>query len=238
MEGWANVKRHVAEEITLLCDRHHRERGSRLLPIEAVRTADKDPHNLQKGRSAAYSLHYSSTTVSVELGSNFFEAALDEGVRTLQVVVVDLEPLLEFRLEDGHVLLTLKVLDAFGRPLLSIVDNELCYSVAGAWDFQLTGRRLFVREATRRIFLDVEFAVPDRLIVRRGCLMRNGVQVDIEAGAISIANNGLVWERCATFGGGAALVVGEMPRRTPVAWHAPVIPRFRWQPSGVFALEP
>ncbi|MGU5889575.1 hypothetical protein, partial [Aeromonas hydrophila] len=51
MEEWANVKRHVAEEITLLCDQHHREKTGGLLPKEVVRDANKNPFNLRKGVS-------------------------------------------------------------------------------------------------------------------------------------------------------------------------------------------
>jgi hypothetical protein len=34
--GWSNVQRHVAEEITLLCDMHHREKTNGLLPLDHV----------------------------------------------------------------------------------------------------------------------------------------------------------------------------------------------------------
>jgi trigger factor len=36
MEEWAKVKRHDAEEITLLCDRHHREKTAGLLPKAVI----------------------------------------------------------------------------------------------------------------------------------------------------------------------------------------------------------
>lgn len=238
MEGWAVVKRHVAEEITLLCDRHHRERTSGLLPIEAVREANRNPFNLGTGQSTPYALHYSSGTVSAEIGSNFFEAALVEGVRSLTAIVVDGEPLLEFRLEDGHVLLGLKIHGPFGNPILTIIDNELCYVVGSAWDFELTGRRLVIREAARQIFLDIEFAVPDKLVVRRACFMRNGVQVDVEPEAMRVANNEIVWSLCRFSGGIAGVVVGEKPPQLPVAFYIPSLRRFRYQSSGIFALEP
>lgn len=40
MEEWAEVKRHVAEEITLLCDKHHKEKTNGWLPKEDVRKAN------------------------------------------------------------------------------------------------------------------------------------------------------------------------------------------------------
>ena len=44
--GWAKVKRHVASEITLLCDNHHREKTAGFLPNERVIEADKAPFNI------------------------------------------------------------------------------------------------------------------------------------------------------------------------------------------------
>lgn len=43
MKGWATVKEHVAEDITLLCDGHHREVTSGLLPEEKVSEANARP---------------------------------------------------------------------------------------------------------------------------------------------------------------------------------------------------
>src|SRR5215470_1873155 len=58
MLGWANVERHEAAEITLLCDQHHRERTNGLLPIEAVKQANTDPINFKTGLAKPYDLHF------------------------------------------------------------------------------------------------------------------------------------------------------------------------------------
>jgi hypothetical protein len=55
---WATARQHVAENITLLCDRHHREKTNGLLPVEAVRDASQNPYNLREGVSKPYDLHY------------------------------------------------------------------------------------------------------------------------------------------------------------------------------------
>ena len=39
MLGWAQAQEHAANEITLLCDQHHREKTNGLLPSGAVRAA-------------------------------------------------------------------------------------------------------------------------------------------------------------------------------------------------------
>ena len=59
MEGWRKVHRHVVSEITLLCDRHQRERTNGLLPLAAVRDANANPHNTRTGVS-----HPSTSTIA------------------------------------------------------------------------------------------------------------------------------------------------------------------------------
>jgi len=70
--GWANVHRHVADEITLLCDRHHREKGSGLLPPSTVDGANRNPYNLRTGVSKPYDLHYSGDECEIVMGGNTF----------------------------------------------------------------------------------------------------------------------------------------------------------------------
>ena len=80
MLGWANTHTHVSEEITLLCDQHHREKTAGLLPIEVVREADANPFNLRSGSSKPYDLHFSGDSCEAILGSNTltFQLALME----------------------------------------------------------------------------------------------------------------------------------------------------------------
>jgi hypothetical protein len=55
--GWSNVQRHVAEEITLLCDMHHREKTHGLLPLDHVVAANREPFNLRRAVSRPHDLH-------------------------------------------------------------------------------------------------------------------------------------------------------------------------------------
>src|SRR5262249_55477219 len=70
MEGWANVHRHAASEITLLCDRHHRQKTAGLLPVEQVRLADKNPVNKREGATHPYDLHYDGNRCDLVVGGN------------------------------------------------------------------------------------------------------------------------------------------------------------------------
>jgi hypothetical protein len=62
----------VAEEITLLCDMHHREKTNGLLPLDHVVAANREPFNLRRGVSKPYNLHYSGTGCETIIGSNRF----------------------------------------------------------------------------------------------------------------------------------------------------------------------
>ncbi len=185
--GWANVKRHVGEEITLLCNQHHREKTAELLPIEKVREANKTPFNLREGVSKPYVLHYSGAECEVEIGKNLFSTRDGGHGTTLVPISIDGTALLRFVLEDGHLLLNLNLFDEYNRLVLQILDNQLCY-VPSQWDIQLTARNLIVREAARRILIEMVFEVPNRVVVRRGRFLRNGVEVLVGPEHVVIVN--------------------------------------------------
>lgn len=108
MRGWAKVKTHIADEITLLCDKHHKERTNGLLPIEAVTEANTKPHNLKKGISKPYDLHFSAREAEIILGSNRFFAEY-RGYGTILVpLIIDGIPIIGFILGDDHLLLNLR----------------------------------------------------------------------------------------------------------------------------------
>jgi trigger factor len=186
--GWANVHRHVAAEITLLCDQHHRERTSGLLPIEAVHQADADPHNLREGVSKPYSLYYEGESCEVLIGNSSFTTR-DEGYGTLMVPIsVDSTPLIGFILADGHLLLNLNLFDESNNCIMRIVNNQLSYS-SDPWDIQLVGRNLKVRAGHRRLLVDMTFDPPNRVRLNQGRLLRNGVEILVRPGYVLITNN-------------------------------------------------
>jgi trigger factor len=188
MLGFAEVHRHVADEITLLCDQHHREKTSGLLPVEDVLKADKHPHNLRAGASAPYALHYAGPECEIDLGSNRFTTR-DEGYGTIMcALAVDGTPLVGFILSDGQLLLNLNVFDEFNELILRIANNELVYS-SSPWDIEFIGRRLIIREAQRDFLIEMEFVVPNKIVISRGRLLHNGVEIIIQPSHVLITNN-------------------------------------------------
>jgi hypothetical protein len=118
--GWSSVRRHVAEEITLLCDQHHRE----------IEQANANPLNLQTGVSKPYDLHFTGDDCRVVIGSNLFETR-DQGEGTALVpILVDGVALLSFVLLDGHLLLNMLVFDEANILVLRIQNNVLMYSAS------------------------------------------------------------------------------------------------------------
>ncbi|HEV7494674.1 hypothetical protein [Baekduia sp.] len=186
--GWANVHRHVAEEITLLCDQHHRERTGGLLPIETVQNANNDPCNLREGVSKPYDLHYSGDECEVRMGSLTFTTS-DAGYGTIMVPIsVDDTPLVGFILSEGHLLLNVNLFDEFNNCILRVVNNQLVQS-AEPWDIQLTGRNLVIRAGHRDILVDLTFEPPNRVLINRGRLLRNGVEIVIRPSYVLVVNN-------------------------------------------------
>lgn len=207
MEEWAQVQRHVAEELTLLCDQHHREKTGGLLPKEAVREANANPFNLREGVSKPYALHFSGKEAEVVVGGNSFTCQ-DGGYGTVMVPVsVDGTPLIGFILADGHLLLNLVIFDEFNQPVLHIKNNQLLYSVA-PWDIQLVGTTLTVREGHRKILIEIDFCPPNKVVINRGRLLRNGVEILIRPSNILITNNAAVISGCSAHNCHGGLIIG------------------------------
>lgn len=191
MKGWENVKRHVAQEITLLCNQHHREKTNGLLPVEVVREANADPYNLREGVSKPYDLHFSGREAEVIIGGNRFSTEY-QGYGTILVPIsVDGTPLIGFILGDEHLLLNLAIFDEFNKPVLHIKNNQLLYSIE-PWDIQLVGTKLTVREAHRKILVEIDFQPPNRVVINRGRFLRNGVEILVRPQNILITNNAMV----------------------------------------------
>ena len=186
MLGWANVQRHVAEEITLLCDTHHREKTAGLLTEGQVREANSSPHNLKSGVSKPYALHYEGDECKISLGNNRFSVK-DTGYGTQVIpVAIDATPMLGFVLTDGHLLLNLNLFDEYNRPVLRIINNWLAFST-DPWDIQFAGRHLVVRVAARKILLDVQFEPPNSIRIDRARLLRNGAEVLVFPDSLLVA---------------------------------------------------
>jgi hypothetical protein len=225
MEGWAIVKRHVADEITLLCDQHHREKTGGLLPGAVVREANISPYNLGKGSSKPYALHFAGKHAEVVIGSNSFTCE-DQGYGTVMIPLsIDGVAMIGLVLGDEHLLLNVVAFDSNNIPILHIKNNQLYYSTS-PWDIQLIGTTLTIREAHGQILLEIEFSPPTKITVTRGRFLRNGVEVLIRPQNLLITNNAsyISGNRAHNCYGG--LVLGHHDKHIPCVMAIPNIPRY------------
>jgi trigger factor len=181
MLGWANVKEHVAKDITLLCSEHHTEHKKGLLPDEEIARYDTDPCNRVVGRSRYLQLHYSSRDCIIHLGQTRF--GFPPGQDLVVPLVVDELGLIAMRIEDGHLLLSLNVFDEYNSPILTIQDNALAYAPS-SWDVQFVGNTLTIRDEPRVIAFQVTFEPPASVTINRGTFLCNGVGLAIDGSNI------------------------------------------------------
>jgi len=176
MLGWANVQRHEADEITLLCRFHHGEKTAGLLPLGEVIKANASPVNVRDRASRPYPLHYSGDSVECKIGDSTFLTS--KGQVSIAPIVVSGEPLIAFDLVDNQLLLTLNLYYKNNDIILKVDKNELIYSV-NPWDIAFIGNVVTLRESKRNILIEVEFLVPNKIHVRRGVFYKDGVEIII-----------------------------------------------------------
>ncbi|PFI14638.1 HNH endonuclease signature motif containing protein [Bacillus cereus] len=189
MREWAKVKEHVAEDITLLCPKHHREVTQGLLPREFVIESNRDPYNLQQGHSTPLLFYYMGNSCEFHLGGNTFTMECpDEEVRQLIPIMVDGIPLLSFILDNGRLLLNACLFDENNEVVLLIEENQLVYSME-PWDIQIVGKTLTMREKARKILINITFDTPNKVIINKARLLCNGVEILIKDDVMTIGNN-------------------------------------------------
>jgi hypothetical protein len=178
MLGYARVQRHRPEEITLLCGLHHDLKTRGILPNEEVIAANERPANLRHGATAPFTWSRFRNQCDIVLGSDVYRmAGINEG-DLFTVFLVDGRILLGLRYLDEHLLFTFAIFDEYNLPLLRIVDNEMLLRV-DQWDVEVEGPRLVLRQAPRQILIDVRFEAPERVIIRRGRFLFNGIEIVI-----------------------------------------------------------
>jgi trigger factor len=224
IEAWAEVKEHVADNITLLCTQHHREASNGLLTPSQVRTANSDPVNVSRGWTSPYGLHFDleqHSTFHAVVGSNRFSASAQKDTSIISIDDVDL---VWVRIdEQGQLLLHMNVFDEFNNLALVAIRNELVHA-SSLWDITFVGNTLTLREAKRALLLEISFLPPRTLSIDRGCLLFNGVEIVIKPELIYCSGRvlaGSLIHDCQ-----AGLVVGRNDRRFGAAIACPDVCRY------------
>lgn len=214
MVPYAEVQKHEEDNLTLLCDSHHREATVGLLASEQVAVANSSPYNVVSGVSAPFALNFSGTEFQVEIGSNHLLGGVphpDGGFAFIPISVDD-NDILWFRVdENGRIFFNMKILDECNLPLLVINENVLMYKT-DTWDIVFKGTKLTVRQAARNIFLEIEFCPPNGIRILRGRLLCNGVEILVRKTHILVVNAGQMFSDCTFKGGAIGLQLGRNQR--------------------------
>ena len=213
IKGWANVHEHVAEDITLLCDLHHREATSGLLPRDKIIEANKAPHNLQSGISKPLQLHFEGDSCEVHIGGNYFTTKMSGDYTESIPIIVDGIPLIAFILQDGHLLLNVNLFDEYNQLVLRIVNNQLFYSIS-PWDIKIVGKTLTIREKARKMLIRMTYEPPNKVVIDKGRFLCNGVEILVDSDQILVTNNNTLISGCSSTNCHGGLIIG--PTSNPI----------------------
>lgn len=216
MYEWATVKRHVASEMTLLCNQHHREKTNGLLSKEYMFWANANPINKQ-GQSKPYLFHAQPANIGVQIGSNLIEYNGQDAKATMIAISIAQVPILWFKFEHGVMLMSLSLYDSSDKLVLSIRENELVYS-SEPWDITLEGKTLTVRAAARDTMLALTFAPNERKIsIDRAKLRYGGYEIDVSSKGLAAAHT---LQNCVIRGEGHLFNYGLPRVETALNLHA------------------
>lgn len=115
-------------------------------------------------------------------------------------------------------ILNLVIFDEFNAPVLHIKNNQLYYSTE-PWDIQLVGTRLAVREAHRKILIEIDFQPPNKVVINRGRFLRNGVEILVRPSNILVTNNATLICGCRAHNCHGGLIVGHHEQQMGALWH-------------------
>ncbi len=190
MTGYT-ITGHVADDITLLCPMHHREKTAGRLPTAIVRRANDVPHNQDRKRGTKHPTYFDGEILNVELGNVWYSCAAPEG-GTVAAVIIDGEPIVSVRREDDALLLSAVLRDENNRPMVAIKDGQLMHSLEH-WDVEYVGQSLTVRRAQCDPSLRIRFD-SDCFVIERASIWCRGVNLTIgtaaKLGGIRVENTG------------------------------------------------
>lgn len=178
---FAEVQRHSAEDMMVLCPIHHHQCTVNALTTTQQRNAKASPFNRTQG-FAEGQLFSPTPVIAVEAGTNQF---VGPGFK----FVVDNEPLLQLRSDgQGHLMLSLSLFDSDDSLLLLIENNEWISGDPNPWDIEYGYNTLVLRRAQREISLTID--ARSSPVCLGGDLWRKGQRFSLRPDRLSF--NGVV----------------------------------------------
>lgn len=217
--GYERVKRHRADELTLLCPTHHLEKTKGLLPVERVIEADRKPFNRQQSGTSPYSLWFGGAVPEIVLGTQLFTCDDPRRPTVMVPILARGQAPFGFTLDNGGMTLTLDARNSKNQRVLHIHESELILATS-AWDATFVGTTLSVWEKSRDLSLRLDIAAPNRITISRYYVNSNGVEIDVDPSKLEIRGAALPTvsvKGSGTISANVGVLVGEHPRGLSVA---------------------
>jgi hypothetical protein len=190
MPGYANVKRHHPDELTLLCPNHHAAKTKGLLADEQVVAADADPRNRRSGATSPFALRFAGDSPEIRMAEQLFTCSDRRRPTWMIPVMVRRHAPIGFTIDTSGLMLNLEAHDGRNRPILRVRNSELELSTS-VFDATLVGQRLTIHDQDDLVALSLLFEPPNRIGIERCRITTNGVTVDIDAKTISFRGDGI-----------------------------------------------
>ncbi|WP_164820060.1 HNH endonuclease [Sinorhizobium meliloti] len=153
IEEFALVKEHRAENLALLCEKHHGAKTTGKLLAERIAEARMSPFNKDRFFTGTYTLE-DARQIHIDVGSNKTQCTLSEGQPTHKVIWNTGFDFLLLHWVDGWYSISCSLTDEKGKLLLNIDHGELRV-YTGVWDYQYEGCTLQARRGLGDIQLDL-----------------------------------------------------------------------------------
>lgn len=189
---WSKVQEHDPDNIILLCAKHHDEKTRGALPETKVKLAQEAPYNLKRETSASHELHYDGNLCKVFFGGNEFSLQISENdnnkIHCFYPLLIDGQPILLFYIDDNRLFMNLVLYDDCNKIAVLIEDNQIIFST-NFWDIEYKSNKLTIRNNNKDIFIELIFDVPNKIVIKRGKILKNGIYIHIENNIVTCLNN-------------------------------------------------
>jgi hypothetical protein len=180
MVEWAVCREHDPGNINLLCPQHHAAKTRGLLSLEALQRAAARPMNTTRERTTAHSIELTGAT-KFDIGSNLYlNDFTDHGA--FGGVMIDGCEHFGARMEEGWLMLNLRLTNVWGKTLLEVVNGEMSVTT-GIWDFNRIGQSIELRYGRGHVAASLDIG-SDGIKVRNALFGQEGKFVLVQPHAI------------------------------------------------------
>jgi hypothetical protein len=192
---WSIVEEHDPNNLTLLCDNHHKAKTNGRMPLTFVQDKNREPYNTLCTSPRSEYLTLVGDKFSVSTGGLETSGNLSQESDRFFPLVIDGVPIVTIRFEDGRILFSINLYNKDNELVLQVVDNEII-TYTSAWDVEIIGNQVTVRAKLHDVCLGIKPDVTQNKISIMGNIFLNGVHVRISRDKHIKFNAGGIIKNC------------------------------------------